>query len=152
MNASNSTGPYAGRRADRSPDRSRGGRLRRAAAILTCLAFCLAAPIVATAQQAGAGGARMHDLAWGHPNPAEVSRFVLLVSPTGSANDARQVDLGKPAGTPLAQMTVYSAIVSFEPDEFVAVSAVGFDGQVSAPSAWTGMPATKPGQPLVVGY
>ena len=60
---------------------------------------------------------------------------------------AREQNVGKPQGTPAGNFTLFSAMVAFEPSEFLAVSAVGLDGQRSAPSGWGAMPPTRPGQP-----
>ena len=71
-----------------------------------------------------------------------------LLSPVeGRVDGAREQNVGKPQGTPAGNFTLFSAMVAFEPSEFLAVSAVGLDGQRSAPSGWGAMPPTRPGQP-----
>lgn len=102
-----------------------------------------------TAATASAQEQRRHQIFWGHAAPQTVSHFVVLVADQeGDVNGARQIQVGKPQGTPSGNYTVFSALVDFEPDEFLAVMAVGLDGQASIPSDWSGMPPTRPGQPL----
>lgn len=123
-----------------------GGHWSHGLALLLALgAFLL------LAGPAAAQGQRMHQINWGHPAPAEVSRFVILISPVeGSVDDARQVDVGMPAAQSLGSMSVFTAMVAFNADEYLAVAAIGHNGQMSTPSAWSGMPPTRPGQPLPV--
>jgi hypothetical protein len=81
----------------------------------------------------------------------KVARFVVLVSPTaGNPQSALVIDVGKPLGTPTPVGTQFSALVSIEPDTYVAVAAIGFDGLRSAPSNWMLPVPTQPGQPRLV--
>ena len=59
----------------------------------------------------------------------------------------REVNVGRPEGTPAGQFTLFSAMIAFQPNEFLAVRAVGRNGLESAPSDWGSMPPTRPGQP-----
>lgn len=109
-----------------------------AAAVLSV--FAGAAPLAAEP--------RAHQVTWGHSAPATVARFIVYISRTeGDVEGARQVDIGKPSGQSAGSVTYYSAVVSFEEDEYLAVVAEGRDGQRSAPSTWFAMPPTRPGQP-----
>jgi len=93
---------------------------------------------------------RLHQITWAHQQPETVSHFVILLSPVeGRVEGAREQNVGKPQGTPTGNFTLFSAMVAFEPTEFLAVSAVGLDGRRSAPSGWGSMPPTRPGQPLL---
>ena len=93
---------------------------------------------------------RLHQITWAHPQPETVSHFVILVSDTeGEVAGAREENVGKPQGTQTGSFTLFSAMIAFEPTEFLAVRAVGFDGRRSAPSDWGAMPPTRPGQPLL---
>ena len=127
---------------------NRGARnARRATALAIAAALgvmLLAAP--AFAQQ------RLHQVTWAHTEPQTVSHFVVLVSPNeGGAEGAREVNVGKPQPQVSGDYYLYSAMVAFEPDEYLAVMAVGFDGLTSVPSDWGSMPPTRPGQPLPAG-
>ncbi len=100
---------------------------------------------------APAGEIVLHELTWGHPSPAQVSRFVVFVSRTrGDANGARQVEVGKPAGMVSGTLQLYSAIVPIDHEEFVAVGAVDSAGNLGAMSDWSAVPPSRPGQPLLV--
>ena len=69
---------------------------------------------------------------------------MILLSPVeGRVEGAREQNVGKPQGTPAGNFTLFSAMVAFEPSEFLAVSAVGL---TAASSGW-GAPPTRPGQP-----
>ena len=76
----------------------------------------------------------------------------MLISPEeGNASLAREVDVGKPTGTDVGASSLYTALVGFSPNEFLAVAAVGHDEQMSLPSGWGAMPPTRPGQPNLIG-
>ena len=94
----------------------------------------------------------LQELSWAHSSPETVSRFIVFASMTnGDRAGARQVNVGKPANaTRVGANYVYSAVVAVDLDEFVAVAAVGYDGSVSALSAWTAVPPSTPGQPLLI--
>lgn len=93
----------------------------------------------------------LHEVTWGHPSPAQVSRFVVFVSRTrGDTNGARQVEVGKPAGIVSGMLQLYSAIVPVELEEFVAIGAVDSAGNLGAMSSWSAVPPSRPGQPLLV--
>ena len=130
----------SGRRGEHMNTITRGGLCVSLAALFFGLVF--AAP--ALAQE------RLHQITWAHPQPETVNHFIVLVSGTeGQSEGAREVNVGLPEGTPAGHFTLFSAMIAFEPDEFLAVSAVGHDGLRSAPSGWGSMPPTRPGQPLL---
>ena len=109
-------------------------------ALASALFLSLAAP--AAAQE------RLHQITWAHPQPETVDYFVVLVSQTeGQTEGVREVNVGRPEGTPAGQFTLFSAMIAFQPNEFLAVRAVGLNGLESAPSDWGSMPPTRPGQP-----
>lgn len=121
-------------------------RVRRSALALLIATASLLAATSAMAQQ------RTHQINWGHTEPESVSHFVVLIADEeGDVAGARQIPVGKPQATPTGAFFLYSALVAFEPDEFLAVAAVGFDGQMSVPSDWGAMPPTRPGQPRPAG-
>jgi len=125
--------------------RSPGLRIATFASVLALAALLFGA------STAAAQAERLHQINWAHANPADVSRFVVLISPVeGSLADARQVDVGLPASEPIGSMSLYSAMVSFSADEYLAVAAIGHNGLMSVPSDWSGMPPSRPGQPLLV--
>lgn len=126
-------------------------RLRTGLCSVPFVAALVLVSLVLGAASAGAQEQRLHQITWGHPAPGEVSRFVVLISPVdGSVADARQVEVGLPAGENIGSMTIYSAMVSFTADEFLAVAAIGRNGLMSVPSDWSGMPPSRPGQPMLV--
>lgn len=133
------------------------GETRRSRASLRLWAVFLSAALVLASLFLGAASAdaqeqRLHQITWAHPAGGEVSRFVILISPVdGSVDDARLVEVGKPAAQPFGSMSVFSAMVSFSATEFLAVAAVGHNGMMSLPSEWSGMPPSRPGQPFLVG-
>ncbi|MEZ7979189.1 MAG: hypothetical protein QMC74_05795 [Myxococcota bacterium] len=95
---------------------------------------------------------RAHQITWSHAFPSDVRNFVVLISPEeGNASLAREVDVGKPTGTDVGASSLYTALVGFSPNEFLAVAAVGHDEQMSLPSGWGAMPPTRPGQPNLIG-
>ena len=61
----------------------------------------------------------------------------------------REIDTGSPKLRYWRDGAV--AVVSFDDSEFLAVAAVGWDGQMSVPSEWAAMPPTTPGQPNLSG-
>ena len=94
---------------------------------------------------------QLHQITWAHAEPETVSHFVILVSETeGQVEGAREENVGKPQGDAVGRYTLFSAMIAFDPTEFLAVSAVGFDGQRSMPSDWGAVAPTRPGQPLLV--
>ena len=94
---------------------------------------------------------RAHQITWSHAFPSDVRNFVVLISPEeGNASLAREVDVGKPTGTDVGASSLYTALVGFSPNEFLAVAAVGHDEQMSLPSGWGAMPPTRPGQPNLI--
>lgn len=100
---------------------------------------------------ASAAGETMHEIIWAHPDPLAVKRFVVFVSAVkGDQAGARRVDVGKPVSQPSGTVQVFSAIVPIASTEFVAVAAVGYDGRTGALSSWSGVPPTRPGQPIVI--
>ncbi len=103
------------------------------------------------AATASAQQERLHQVTWTHTGGG-VSRFVVLVSPDeGSLAGAREVEVGLPEGQLIGEtVNLYSAMISFGEDEYLAIAAVGENGMMSVPSNWKGMPPTRPGQPLLV--
>ncbi len=93
---------------------------------------------------------RLHRIVWEHPEPRTVSYFVVLLSPEGRVEGARETIVGRPPGVPSFGSTRFEAIVAFEPSELLAVSAVGLDGRRSPPSRWLPMPPSQPGRPMLV--
>ena len=100
---------------------------------------------------ANAGG-DLHEVTWGHPSSNSVQSFILFISPEiGSVELARQVDVGVPVGQSFGgTLVLYSAIIATDPDEFIAVAAVGRNGQMSELSAWGQVQPSQPGQPVLV--
>lgn len=95
---------------------------------------------------------RARQITWAHASPSDVRNFVVLISPEeGNASLAREVDVGKPTGTDVGASSLSSALVSFGSNDFLAVAAVGHDGQVSLASGWGAMPLMRPGQPNLIG-
>ena len=110
------------------------------------LAILLGAPIAS----AGPGDA-LHEVSWGHPSPSSVRTFIVYIAPeSGAIELARQVDVGIPEGQPLGSLRVFTAIVSSDEDEFIAVAALGRNGLLSPLSAWNRVQPTQPGQPTLV--
>ena len=125
--------------------------LRRSIPAALALAALVLGSTAAFGQTAVAPGERLHQINWTHNAPASVRNFVILISPVeGSVAAARQIDVGVPEAQPLGFTNLYSATVAFAPDEYLAVAAVGRNGLMSAPSVWSGMPPSRPGQPLPV--
>ncbi len=105
----------------------------------------------ATPGAAAAGEIVLHEVTWGHPSPAQVSRFVVFVSRTrGQTSGARQVEVGKPASFASGTLQLYSAIVPVDHEEFVAIGAIDGAGNLGAISSWSAVPPSRPGQPLLV--
>lgn len=114
------------------------------------LGLLLAAGLTALFAIPAAAQERLHQITWAHQQPETVSHFVILISPTeGQVEGAREENVGLPSSTQLGDFTLFSAMIAFEPTEFLAVSAVGHDGRRSAPSGWGSMPPSRPGQPLL---
>ena len=59
----------------------RGARLRLAALLVTSLVVLAAGP--------GFAQERLHQITWAHQDPATVSHFIVLVSPTESVTEGR---------------------------------------------------------------
>jgi hypothetical protein len=99
---------------------------------------------------AGPGDA-LHEVSWGHPSPSSVRSFIVYIAPeSGAIELARQVDVGVPAGQTLGSLRLYTAIVSSEEDEYIAVAALGRNGLLSPLSSWGRVQPTQPGQPKLV--
>lgn len=124
--------------------------LGRAALRIGCisvLVWAICAPSVSFAQSA------MHEISWAHAAPQDVSYFVVYVAAqNGDQAGARLVNVGKPPSQPTSggTMHVFRAIVTAELTDFVAVGAVGPGGNASPLSAWSPLPPSQPGQPLLV--
>lgn len=95
---------------------------------------------------------KTHEVSWLHESPAEVSSFVIFVSPEPglSSTTRRFDDIGKPGGSGSGTAQVFSAMVPIGTDDFVAVAAIGQNGLLSALSLWSQPQPTQPGQPLIV--
>jgi len=107
----------------------------------------LLVPTISTA----APGDVLHEVSWGHPSPNSVRSFIVYIAPeSGAIELARQVDVGIPAGQTLGSLRIYSAIVSSEESEYIAVAALGRNGLLSPLSAWGRVQPTQPGQPTLV--
>lgn len=92
-----------------------------------------------------------HEIIWAHPDGAAVRRFVVFVSPVkGDVGAARRIDVGKPQGQSGGLVEYYSALVTLDGDEFVAVAAIGQDGRMGELSSWSGPRPSRPGQPIVI--
>jgi len=94
----------------------------------------------------------LHEITWAHGTPNQVVRFVVFASATsGDRAGARQINVGKPANPRIeGGNSVYSAIISVDPLEYVAVAAVALDGSLSPLSEWSGLPPSTPGQPFYI--
>ncbi|MDG2052045.1 MAG: hypothetical protein P8M78_17985 [Myxococcota bacterium] len=99
--------------------------------------------------------AAVSQLAWRHPNPAQVDRFEILMafSPEEKLNPA-PVSVGKPVE---GDHFAWGVTLDDQTSVWVAVVAVGLDGQVSSPSAWRRIdwqpgqaPLRPPGRPYLV--
>ena len=134
-----------GSEVDGSSSRRGRGRLGRA------VIGCIAAGWIAVASPAWSAGKSVHEVVWAHSNASSVSRFVLFISAVkGDRASARQVDVGKPDSEPSGSFQMFSAIVAMNSSEFVAVAAVGTNGQMGALSSWGGVQPSRPGQPIVI--
>ncbi len=101
-------------------------RTRRAAP--TGLALLVAACVLGLA---GAAQARTEQLRWQHGNPASVAGFTVHLG-SSSRSYTQQINAGKP--TLQNGAYVFNVIVSDAKDIYVAITATGTNGQVSAPS------------------
>lgn len=114
------------------------------------LAAAVGALVLLGASVATAQG-QLHQITWVHTAPSQVARFVVLIADVeGDVDGARQIDVGVPEAEQIGPNYLYSALVAFEPDEFLAVAAVGPGGQMSVPSSWSAMPPSRPGRPVLV--
>jgi hypothetical protein len=92
-----------------------------------------------------------HEVTWLHESPAEVTSFVIFVSPVaGSTSSARQINVGKPGGSGSGTAQFFSALVPIDANDFVAVAAIGRNGLLSDLSVWSRPQPSQPGQPLLV--
>jgi len=134
------------RRTFGSAARSFAGRVSLVIGLLVLGGTLPGVPSNAQAQMA------LHEITWAHASPNEVVRFVVFVSRTsGDRAGARQINVGKPANPRIeGANSVYSAIVSVDLLEYVAVAAVALDGTLSPLSAWSGLPPSTPGQPFYI--
>lgn len=116
------------------------------------LAFlAVLAPASASQAVEPAADPPLHEIRWIHESPSKVQRFVIFVSPTsGSLDEARQVDVGKPGGSNSSTAQFFSALVPVGLDEYVAIAAIGKNGLRSSLSEWRQPQPTQPGQPLVI--
>lgn len=94
----------------------------------------------------------LHEITWAHPTPGQVVRFIVFAAPTsGDQAGARRINVGKPANPEIVgPNSVYSAIISVERTDFVAVGAVALDGSMSPLSDWSTLPPSTPGQPFYI--
>ena len=134
-----------GRELDGISVRRGRGRLGRA------IIGCIAASWMAVASPAWSASKSVHEVVWAHSNASSVSRFVLFISAVkGDRASARQVDVGKPDSQPSGSLQMFSTIGEMSSSEFVAVAAVGTNGQMGALSSWGGVQPSRPGQPIVI--
>jgi hypothetical protein len=92
-----------------------------------------------------------HEVTWLHESPAEVTSFLIFVSPVaGSTSSTRQINVGKPGGSGSGTAQLFSALVPMDANDFVAVAAIGRNGLLSDLSAWSRPQPSQPGQPLLV--
>jgi len=112
--------------------------------VIGCAVFWLAGSALAASA--------MHEITWGHDAADEVQNFVVFVSPVeGVQANSRQINVGKPASqSSSGSFQLFSAIVSVEFDEYVAVAAVALDGSLSELSRWSALPPSQPGQPFLI--
>lgn len=124
--------------------------LHRAGAFLfVALASVLGQGALST--PARAAGEVPYEIAWAHSMPGLIERFVVFVSPvSGDEESARRLEVGKPLSRKIGMTEFYSTIISMEPDEYVAVAGLGYNGVLSGLSAWSSVPPSRPGQPLIV--
>lgn len=112
---------------------------------VSCFALVGLSPNAASAQE------QLTEITWAHPAPQRVSRFVVMISPTGNASsETRRVEVGKPAGESSGPMSFYTALIPISNDDYVAIAAVGIDGLMSSMSSWSAVQPSRPGQPLVI--
>lgn len=127
-------------------DRRLSDRVRWVVGLVAVLAMILPAGISFSAEEN-----TTHEVTWLHESPAEVTSFVLFVSPVaGSMSSARQINVGKPGGSGSGAAKFYSAFVPMDANDFVAVAAIGRNGLLSELSAWSRPQPSQPGQPLIV--
>ena len=118
------------------------------AVMLAMLLGCAVLWLPGSAQAAPA----MHEITWSHNAAGDVANFVVFVSAVeGDQANSRLIDVGKPESQPgSGTLQTFSAIVSVELDEYVAVAAIAVDGSLSGLSAWSTLPPSQPGQPLLI--
>lgn len=93
----------------------------------------------------------LHEIIWAHSSPGVVERFIVFVSPvSGATQSARRVEVGKPVSRTIGTVQTYSAILAIDPDDYLAIAAVGFNGALSGLTTWRSAPPTRPGQPVVI--
>ncbi len=90
-----------------------------------------------------------NEITWVQTDAERVARFVVLIGASPDTTEgARVIDVGRPAGQLIGgNRTLFRAVVSMEPEEFVAVAAVGYEGLASSPSGWLTPVPSQPGQP-----
>lgn len=142
------SGPTGGRRSGAvRVESDRPGCGRR----LMGSAFLFLVLLAVFPQVASAADETMHEMVWAHADPLAVKRFIVFIaSVKGDQAGARRVDVGKPASQPGGPVQIFSAIVPLGSTEFVAVAAIGYDGRMGPLSSWSGVPPTRPGQPIVI--
>jgi hypothetical protein len=131
-------------------DARAGGAASRA--LLAILTIFLGAVGLISLPNAAQAQTSLHEVSFAHAEPNTVARFVVFVADTqGDQAGARQINVGKPANPVLDKgLYVYSAVVSVDADEYVAIAAVSYDGSLSALSNWSGVPPSNPGQPFYI--
>lgn len=123
---------------------------RRAGVVGALLGLLILTPFASSLSRAEEA-ATPYEIVWAHPDESAVQRFVVFASSVrGDASRARRIDVGKPAGNESGVVHVFSAIVAIRSNEFVALAAVGYDGRMGELSGWSGLPPTRPGQPIVI--
>ena len=150
--SANRGGPPSGTgRAEQRNDRPGGGRARGPGAAGRLATRLLTVCLTFLAASAAGAEPSSHEIIWAHPDGNAVKRFVVFVSSVkGDADRARRVDVGKPEGHLSGTVEFFSALVTLDSDEFVAIAAVGYDGRMGALSGWSGVRPSRPGQPIVI--
>ena len=117
--------------------------------ILWVAVFCLA--LVGVSPNAASAEEQLTEITWGHSTPERVSRFIVMVSPTGvTTPETRWIEVGKPAGSSSDSMEFYTALIPVSSDEYISIGAIGTNGLMSSLTPWSPVPPSRPGQPLVI--
>ena len=130
---------------------NRMNRIRRIVGSRAISVAAITVVAIVVAPHVSFAGPVLHEVSWGHPSPNSVQSFIVYIAPEDGAIElARQINVGVPAGQTLGSLRLYTAIVSSEDDEYIAVAALGRNGLLSPLSAWGRVQPTQPGQPTLV--